>query len=157
VGRSGSTSEQDLPWPLLGFLNVGKAIIANNDFYKNVSSNGEPADVARLQIMANPGTVLPRAFLAPAADSVRDATEAAERIFDHGPQDVRQLSFVEGLETAEVYDSTGNVLVAGTGDRLELDVSATAGKRLLIVNDLFFPGWRAFVDGIEAPIFPPMW
>jgi hypothetical protein len=147
------TSEQDLVWPLLGFLNVGTALIATNEFYKNFSSDGGPADIARLQMIENPAPVLPRAFLAAAADPVRDATDASAKIFDGDyPRDVQQRSFVEGLEAADIYDSAGDVTIAGTGDRLEFDVSATAGKRLLVVNDLFFPGWRAFVDGTEAPI-----
>jgi hypothetical protein len=147
------TSERYLPWPLLGFLNVGTALIVNNDFYKNASSGGGPANIARLRMTKNPAAVVPRAFLTAAAEPVRDASEASASIFDGDyPRDVRQRSFVEGLEAVEAYDVSGDVTVAGSGDRLEFDVSASTGKRLLIVNDLFFPGWRAFVDGTEAPI-----
>ena len=79
--------------------------------------------------------------------------QASANIFDGAyPRDVRQRSFVEGLQAGEIYDSAAEVTVTGIGDRLELDVSASAGKRLLVINDLFFSGWRAFVDGTEAPI-----
>jgi hypothetical protein len=147
------TNEEDLIWPLLGFLNVGTALIVDNEFYKNISSDGGPADSARLRMIKNPAAVLPRAFLAAAAEPVRDAMQASANIFDGAyPRDVRQRSFVEGLQAGEIYGSAAEVTVTGLGDRLELDVSASAGKRLLVVNDLFFSGWRAFVDGTETPI-----
>jgi hypothetical protein len=144
---------EDLPWPLLGFLNVRKAVIVSNEFFKNHSADGGLADVARLQIIDNPAPVLPRAFLAASADGVADAAEAAKKVFDGDrPRDVQERSFVEGLAAPAMYDAKGEVAVAGSGDRLEFDVSASSGNRLLVVNELYFPGWRAFVDGHETPL-----
>ncbi|MFL6824314.1 MAG: hypothetical protein ACJ8FA_17265, partial [Xanthobacteraceae bacterium] len=147
------TAVEDLPWPLLGFLNVRKAVMVTNEFFKNHSADGGPADVARLQIIDNPEPVLPRAFLAASAEGVADAAQAARKIFDgNRPRDVRERSFVEGLAAPAMYDAKGEVAVAGRGDRLEFDVSASSGNRLLVVNELYFPGWRAFVDGHETPL-----
>jgi hypothetical protein len=147
------TAVEDLPWPLLGFLNVRKAVMVTNEFFKNHSADGGPADVARLQIIDNPEPVLPRAFLAASAEGVADAAQAAEKIFDgNRPRDVQERSFVEGLSAHAVYDARGEVAVDGSGDRLEFDVSASSGNRLLVVNELYFPGWRAFVDGRETPL-----
>jgi hypothetical protein len=137
----------------LGFLNVRKAVMVTNEFFKNHSADGEPADVARLQIIDNPEPVLPRAFLAASAEGVADAAQAARKIFDgNRPRDVQERSFVEGLAAPAMYDAKGEVAVAGRGDRLEFDVSASSGNRLLVVNELYFPGWRAFVDGHETPL-----
>jgi hypothetical protein len=147
------TAVEDLPWPLLGFLNVRKAVMVTNEFFKNHSADGEPADVARLQIIDNPEPVLPRAFLAASAEGVADAAQAARKIFDgNRPRDVQERSFVEGLAAPAMYDAKGEVAVIGRGDRLEFDVSASSGNRLLVVNELYFPGWRAFVDGHETPL-----
>jgi hypothetical protein len=147
------TAVEDHPWPLLGFLNVRKAVIVTIEFFKNHSDNGGLADVARLQIIDNPAPVLPRAFLAASAEGVADAAQAAKKIFDgNRPQDVQERSFVEGLAAPAMYDAKGEVAVAGSGDRLEFDVSASSGNRLLVVNELYFPGWRAFVDGLETPL-----
>jgi hypothetical protein len=147
------TAAGDLPWPLLGFLNVRKAVIVSDEFLKNVSADGGLADVARIQMLDNPEPVLPRAFLAASAEGVADAAEAAEKIFDgNRPRDVQERSFVEGLAAPAMYDAKGEVAVAGSGDRLEFDVSASSGNRLLVVNELYFPGWRAFVDGHEMPL-----
>jgi hypothetical protein len=68
--------------------------------------------------------------------------------------DVRERSFIEGLPAPAMYEGKGEVAVVGTGDRLEFDVSSSSGHRLLIVNELYFSGWRAFVDGKETPILP---
>jgi hypothetical protein len=147
------TAVQDLPWPLLGVLNVRKALIVSNEFFKNRSAQGGLADVARVQIIDNPEPVLPRAFLAASSEGVADATEASRKIFEgKAPRDVRERSFVEGLPAPAVYEAKGEVAVVGTGDRLEFDVSSSSGHRLLVVNELYFSGWRAFVDGNETPI-----
>jgi hypothetical protein len=132
---------------------VRKAVIVSNEFFKNVSADGGLADVARIQMMDNAEPVLPRAFLAASAEGVADAAEAANRIFEgNRPRDVQQHSFVEGLPAPGVYDAKGEVAVVGSGDRLEFDVSASSGHRLLVVNELYFSGWRAFVDGRETPL-----
>jgi hypothetical protein len=110
-----------LPWPLLGFLNVRKAVIVSNEFFKNHSADGGLAEVARLQIIDNPAPVLPRAFLAASADGVADAAEAAKKVFDGDrPRDVQERSFVEGLAAPAMYDAKGEVAVAGSGDRRNL-------------------------------------
>jgi hypothetical protein len=147
------TAARDLPWPLLGMLNVARALIVSNEFFKNRSADGGLADVSRVQIIDNPEPVLPRAFLAASAEGVADAAQAAKKIFDgNRPRDVRERSFVEGLPAPAVYEGKGEVAVVGSGDRLEFDVSASSGNRLLVVNELYFSGWRAFVDGNEMPI-----
>jgi hypothetical protein len=147
------TAAQDLPWPLLGFVNVGKALIVSNEFFKNRSVDGGMADVTRIQILDNPERILPRAFLAGSAEGVADAAQASKNIFNGTmPRDVQEHSFVEGLPAPAVYEAKGEVAVIGTGDRLEFDVSGSSGHRLLVVNELYFSGWRAFVDGNETPI-----
>jgi hypothetical protein len=147
------TAVQDLPWALLGLLNVRKALIVSNEFFKNHSAQGGSADVARIQIIDNPKPVLPRAFLAASSEGVADAAEASKKVFEgKEPRDVRERSFIEGLPASAVYEAKGEVAVEGTGDRLEFDVSSSSGHRLLVVNELYFSGWRAFVDGNETPI-----
>jgi hypothetical protein len=147
------TAARDLPWPLLGMLNVAKALIVSNEFFKNRSADGGLADVARVQVIDNPERVVPRAFLAGSAEGVADAAQASNKIFDGAkPRDVQQHSFVEGLPAPAVYEAQGEVAVTGSGDRLEFDVSGSSGHRLLVVNELYFSGWRAFVDGSETPL-----
>jgi hypothetical protein len=147
------TAVEDLAWPLLGLLNVGKALIVSKEFLTNRSADGGLADIGRIKIIANPEPVLPRAFLAASAEGVADAAEASKKLFEGGkPRDPRERSFVEGLSAPAVYEGNGEVAVVGSADRLEFDVSSSSGHRLLVVNELYFSGWRAFVDGNETPI-----
>jgi hypothetical protein len=149
------TSSKELPWALLGFLNVGKALIVSNELYRNQEVGGRPVDVARIGIIDQHAPILPRAFLAASAEPVSGAAEASRKIFvGTEPRDTRERSFIEGLPRATTFDADGEVPMMGQGDQLEFDVSATHGQRLLVVNDLYFPGWRAVVDGIEVPILP---
>jgi hypothetical protein len=120
------TAVQDLPWPLLGLLNVRKALLVSNEFFKNVSPQGGLVDVGRIQFIDNPEPVLPRAFLAASSEGVADAAEASKKIFEgRGPRDVHERSFVEGLPIPAVYEAKGEVRVMGSGDRLEFDVSSS--------------------------------
>jgi hypothetical protein len=147
------TAVEDLAWPLLGLLNVGKALIVSKEFFTNRSADGGLADIGRIKIIANPEFVLPRAFLAASAEGVADAAQASKKLFEGGkPRDPRERSFVEGLPAPAVYEGKGEVAVVGSADRLEFDVSSSSGNRLLVVNELYFSGWRAFVDGTEMPI-----
>ena len=43
-------------------------------------------------------------------------------------------------------------IVSETNNRLVLSVRAQ-GKELLLLNDTYFPGWKAFVDGKETKIY----
>jgi hypothetical protein len=149
------TSSQDLPWPLLGLLNVGKALVVNNEFYKNRATSGERADVSHIEMRDNPEAVVPRAFLAGSAEPVADAAQAVQRLFSgNRPQDVQTHSYVEGLTGVQTFSAREPVAVSGFGDHLEFDVSSTMGPRLLVVNELFMPGWRAFVDSVETAVLP---
>jgi uncharacterized membrane protein YfhO len=45
------------------------------------------------------------------------------------------------------------LLPSNNGTRIEIDVDSPL-PGMLILADAFYPGWRATVDGAEAPIFP---
>jgi len=149
------TAAKDLPWPLLGFLNVGNALIVSPDLYHNVDADGRPADPAKALLLPNPEPVTPRVFFAAAAEPVADHTASAKQIFSRGnPRDVTVLSFVEGLEQPMTFDGLGVPRLTGQGDRIEVSFPPSSRQRLLVLNELPFPGWRARVDGIASPIFP---
>ncbi|HXF90173.1 MAG TPA: hypothetical protein VNK48_17630 [Xanthobacteraceae bacterium] len=149
------TEPTSLPWSLLGFLNVSKAIVVNTELYLNRTRDGKEFPIRRLVMIENRERVVPRAFLSRAAVPVNNAAEAVQKIFSDGKvADVVQQSYVEGLQTAMDFDTWGPVAINGRGDRLDVDVSGSSGRRLLVLNELYFPGWRAFVDGREVPILP---
>ncbi|MBU0495416.1 MAG: oligosaccharide flippase family protein [Chloroflexi bacterium] len=98
---------------------------------------------------------LPRAFLVPRVQPASSREEALTLLA--APDfDPRQVAIVEGLslETA----SQGEVAYAPAKivsyQPNEVIISATVpGPAVLILADSYFPGWRAYVDEQETPIY----
>jgi hypothetical protein len=98
---------------------------------------------------------LPRAWL------VRRAVEVASGDLEAVQEVLRSGSFDPGIEavvegslgaTLGTEDPDDNVTITTYGsDCVELDVRA-AEPALLVLSDMIYPGWRAFVDGVERPI-----
>ena len=152
-------SATGLPWQLLGFLNVKYAVTANDALYRNVSFplDGEWPDLARHRpdIIENPTKVVPRAFFAARVESVDAARSAASKIFtDTAVADVTQTSYAENLKISETFTTSGQISVVGGGDQLVLTFDKSDKLRFLVLNELFYPGWSARVDGRETRIYP---
>lgn len=150
-------SGQQLPWGILGLLSVRNAITVDAPFYLNVErADGRQGSAAA--IMLNPEPVVPRHFLAAHAVPVADAASAARALFPDGQglttPDVQVTSLVEGLKSAETFSTDGAVTVQYGGDQIRVDVTPAAERRFLVLNELYHPGWRAYADGAEIPIYP---
>ncbi|WP_254614247.1 YfhO family protein [Myxococcus sp. CA056] len=95
-------------------------------------------------------TALPRAFLVQRARVVTD-DEALEAVLD-ADQPFREIAFLASGEPLERPDCEGSVRPSSSGaQHLALDVRA-CDDSYLIVSDSYYPGWRATVDGKDAPI-----
>jgi hypothetical protein len=139
----------DLPWPLLGLLNVKFALVVDQALFANAAGAGRT-----VRAIKNPAPVMPRCFFARSVEPVASAREAAARLFEGGrPADVRERSFVEGLPGPGAF-ACGDVCLRGGGDWLEIIFAPSDRERFLVVNDLFFPGWRAEAAGRAVPIYP---
>ncbi len=97
--------------------------------------------------------VLPRAYFVDSVRSESDPQKILETVTALG-FDGRREAFVEDplprLEPAAV----GRAEVAITtrsANRIELTTS-TSSERLLVLSEMYFPGWRAFVGGVETEI-----
>jgi hypothetical protein len=97
----------------------------------------------------------PRAFVVPEAVLVPDGVAAMARLRD-GPLDPRSQVVVEGSPEAGTGPFPGTrpvdaaIVAEGTG---VVDVRASApGGGFLVLTDPYYPGWRAYVDGVESPI-----
>jgi hypothetical protein len=145
--RTISFPDEHLPWPLLSLLNVKYALVVDRGLFTN--SGGRPP-----RVLENPATVVPRCFFARSVEPVSSVRKAAARLFE-GRQvvDVRARSFVEGLPETRSFDSAGDIHLCGGGDRLEISFDRSERERFLVVNDLFFPGWQATVDGRSVRIY----
>jgi hypothetical protein len=97
----------------------------------------------------------PRAFVVPEAVLVPDGPAAMARLRD-GPLDPRSQVVVESRPASGSGPFQGTrpvdaaIVAEGTG---VVDVRASApGGGFLVLTDPYYPGWRAYVDGVESPI-----
>jgi hypothetical protein len=148
----------DIPWDLLGLLNVGSILVSGDGVYRNIVRDGNMIvgrpDPAAFQIVTSPARVTPRAFFASSVEPVASLDEAVKRLFrPQGIVDPLVQSFVEGLPKAQRFNASGAITWSGGGDQIELDFDPAQTERFLVVNDLYFPGWHAEIGDSEVPIF----
>ena len=101
------------------------------------------------------GSAYPRAFVVPEAVLAADGQAALARLRD-GPLDPRHQVVVESSPVSGLGPFPGtpaaDARVVAEGSAV-LDVRADApGGGFLVVTDPYYPGWRAFVNGVETPI-----
>jgi hypothetical protein len=98
---------------------------------------------------------LPRAFVVGAARCVGDAT-ALHLIWTRAVDFRREVLLgtpCAGAPRAAAPGQTGHAEIREyDGERVVVD-AVTEGPGYLVLTDLWFPGWWASVDGIEAPIW----
>lgn len=97
----------------------------------------------------------PRAFVVPEAVLAPDGPAAIARLRE-GPLDPRRQVVVESAPDGGLgpFRSTppSDAPVVAEG-RAVVDVRADApGGGFLVLSDPYYPGWRAFVNGVETPI-----
>ena len=121
------------------------------------ASSQEPADVfhdAQWKVYANPAGY-PRAWLVHAALVEPDANKTFQRL-DDPSLNLRQVALVSTpLALAPALPSAGLERVSVrrlNNNHLEIEVSAH-GQALVVVSELFYPGWQARVNGKRTPIW----
>ena len=139
--------------PLYDLLNV-RYVVAKKDVtldwdHFSLAFDGSPD----LNVYQN-RSALPRAFCVPAWTSAAGHEAAWQAI--HRPDfDPAALAVVEGAGVAAGRGGTGTVTaVRTTADGLALDVTVTSGPALLLLSQVWYPGWQVWVDGREhgAPL-----
>ena len=150
------TNLNDMPWELLGLLNVRAVLVAGDGVFRNIVRDGRTvreADPAQFQIIPSPARVTPRAFFVAQVAPVSSPEEAASRLFQRdGIIDPQKVSFAEGWDKAQAFDPQGDVRLQSGADVIEVRFDARQNPRFLVVNELFYPGWHAEIAGREVPI-----
>lgn len=149
---------ETMPWNLLGFLNVRWALVSGDGVYRNIVREGDEIigrpDPATFKIVPSPARITPRVFFAAAVEPAASLEDAVGHLFrPDGIVDPVNTSFVEGLDKARRFEKGGAVTLKGRDDLLELQFDATSAERFLVLNDLYYPGWHADIDGRELPVF----
>lgn len=94
--------------------------------------------------------VLPRTFLVSQAIVESDPQKIVDFLLD--PQTDLQKTVVVEKE-AEQFNGQGSAVIAKyLSNNVEISTNAT-GNSLLFISDSYYPGWRAFVDDNETPIY----
>ena len=104
--------------------------------------------------------VLPAAYLVAAgAAVVTDDAAALERIKDPGFDPRQTVLLPVALKTAGIPEVASSLKTAAvewrarTSNRFELNVTAPQ-RSVLVVSQIYYPGWVAFVDGQRTEVFP---
>ncbi|MCB9156410.1 MAG: YfhO family protein [Caldilineaceae bacterium] len=97
--------------------------------------------------------VLPRAYLVHQSLSATDEQEALALVEEHAAE----LDRVVILEGAPPFVATAHAddaveMIAYAPERVELRAHSQEAARL-VLSDSYYPGWRAWVDGAETPIY----
>ncbi len=154
--------------PLLDLLNV-KYLVSLGPVH---SPNFTLVYDGEVRIYRNEA-VLPRAFLVERAVDVPDESDALRQM-TAASFDPRETVVVERGQTGEAAGgakeqesgqssgaSTGipyptsstqhSLITSYTPNRVEISANATA-ESYLVLSDVYYPGWRATVDGVDTPI-----
>jgi hypothetical protein len=153
---------KDVPWQLLGALNVKYLVYVDRTLWFNPGPGApdQPLDIDKLKVVENPYPVTPRAFFAadvspagpdpriPGDDGVRPAPKLPE------VADLTQHSVAEGLVQEQQFSTAGALDATFDGDRITVKVDPASEPRFLVLNELYHPSWRAWIDGQPTEIYP---
>ena len=161
-------SHDNLPLSLLEKTSVGLLVTPPRTVPRDVSGRDPLSDgTLQLEYQGVDGWVyrdtraLPRAFIVPRVVKAPDAPSALAMFVDQ-QFDARDAAIVIGdKQSTEVsmlnQDSPTNAFEATarlTSDRLnEVEVDCvTTSPAMMVLNDSWTPGWKAYVDGANRPV-----
>jgi hypothetical protein len=158
----GLYASADLPWRLLGALNVKYVVKVDRSLWYNPAPGGAdpPLDAARLEVWENPHPVTPRAFFAarisPAGSDARLPGDDGRRPAPKDPpiEDLTRHSVSEGITAERTFSTDGVPVATFAGDRVHVRLEPAPAERFLVLNELYHPAWQAEVDGVPTIILP---
>jgi hypothetical protein len=96
---------------------------------------------------------LPRARFVEQVVKVRDASQAANLLWAEEDFDPSRTALIEGGPDGDDFDP-GEVVQADYSQSEQVTLDVRSGqKSFLVLADSWYPGWKAYVDGKEVPIY----
>lgn len=95
---------------------------------------------------------LPRTFLVSQGIVESDPQKIIDKLLDL-KTDLRKTVVVETKEAALSSDTQGIASITEYQPSSVTISTKTTGPALLFLSDSYYPGWRAFVDSVETPIY----
>lgn len=141
--------------PLFALLNVRYLVAVEPIKHPNVEQVNVPGNLLLYRV--KPDKEMPRAFLVNRVERVFDLDEAIDLI-KSGKINIRKAATVQTPPggTSHLVDSLpgkpGQAKIASYGgSRVQVETS-TPSQQLLVLSDMYYPGWRAYVDGHPTDI-----
>jgi hypothetical protein len=138
--------------PVLASLNVRYVLVPSTETIALGPHLRQVLDTGRVRVYEHE-RAYPRAYFAEAVRTVSDPRSVLRHVtapgFDGRREalvevDVPRLLPVTDPARAEASRPGPNELVVTT---------SSSETRFLVVSEMYFPGWRAYVDGVETPIY----
>ncbi|MEM8536106.1 MAG: YfhO family protein, partial [Chloroflexota bacterium] len=139
--------------PVLPSLNV-KYLLVPQELQPNLGSTFEQVYEDELVRVYENTTVYERAYFVDRVEVVSDQQAVLETVTAAG-FDGQQTALVETVSPLAISEATGEATVSitdHTPNQTNLSVSTTE-ERLLVMSEMYFPGWHAYINGEETPIY----
>ncbi len=96
---------------------------------------------------------LPRAFFVKNISRVSDIKEMKKRYYNDYVINPAETAFAEGVESVKNLNA-GEIIAADYSDEDEINLIVRSGlESYLVLSDSYYPGWRAYINGIETTIY----
>ncbi|NOK59791.1 MAG: hypothetical protein GFH27_549285n315 [Chloroflexi bacterium AL-W] len=139
--------------PVLHSLNV-KYLLVPQDLQPEMGSTFEQVYEDELVRVYENTAVYERAYFVDTVEVQNDQQTVLETVTATG-FDGKQTALVETKTPLTISSATGEATVAITNHTPNQTTltAATEEERLLVMSEMYFPGWHAYIDGEESPIY----
>ncbi|MDP8948839.1 MAG: YfhO family protein [Actinomycetota bacterium] len=154
--------DKELDSPLLDLLNVRYVIVPADTPPESqpglqrmlLAQHPTVYEDGRLKVLERKGA-LPRAWIVHSARQVGSREEALDLV-SSGGVDLKETAFLEEEppEMSEPHDASADraSVEEYDADRMELKTT-TEAPGLLVLGEVYYPAWKAYVDGEPAPVY----